>query len=42
MEQQVTQGAKMLNGFLSFMVVALVGILLTVVVTMILWAIGIF
>ncbi len=41
MEQQVTQGVRMLNGFLSFMVVGLVGILLAVVVAMILWAVGI-
>lgn len=41
MEQEVTQGVRMLNGFLSIMVVGLVGVLLAVVVAMILWAIGI-
>lgn len=41
MEQQITQGARLLNGFLSVMVVVLVGILLTVIVAMILWAVGI-
>jgi len=42
MEQQVTQGVRLLNGFLSVMVVVLVGILLSVVVAMILWAVGVF
>jgi len=42
MEQQITQGVKLLNGFLSVMVVGLVGILLAVVLAMILWAVGIF
>ncbi|MFS4493271.1 hypothetical protein [Maribacter sp. 2308TA10-17] len=41
MEQQVTQGVKVLNGFLSVMVVILVGILLSIVVTMLLWSVGI-
>lgn len=41
MEQQITQGVRLLNGFLSVMVVVLVGILLSVVVAMILWALGI-
>lgn len=41
MEQQITPGVRMLNGFLSVMVVVLVGILLSVVVAMILWAVGI-
>ncbi|WP_262710875.1 hypothetical protein [Maribacter algarum] len=41
MEQQVTQGVRLLNGFLSIMVVVLVGILLSVVVAMILWAVGV-
>lgn len=42
MEQEITAGTKLLNGFLSAMVVILVGILLSVVVAMILWAVGIF
>lgn len=42
MEQEITQGARLLNGFLSVMVVVLVGILLSVVVAMILWAVGVF
>lgn len=41
MEQQISPGVRMLNGFLSVMVVVLVGILLSVVVAMILWAVGI-
>jgi len=41
MEQQITQGTRVLNGVLSLMVVVLVGILLSVVVAMILWAVGI-
>ncbi len=41
MEQQITPGVRMLNGFLSVMVVVLVGILLSVVVAMLLWAVGI-
>lgn len=41
MEQQITPGVRMLNGFLSVMVVVLVGILLSVVVAMVLWAFGI-
>jgi hypothetical protein len=41
MEQQITPGVRMLNGFLSIMVVVLVGILLSVVVAMVLWAVGI-
>lgn len=42
MEQQITPGTRLLNGFLSVMVVVLVGILLSVVVAMILWAFGVF
>lgn len=42
MEQAVTPGAKLLNGFLSVMVVVLVGILLAVVVSLILWSVGFF
>jgi len=42
MEQQIsTPGVRLLNGFLSVMVVVLVGILLSVVVAMLLWAVGI-
>lgn len=41
MEQEITMGVKVLNGFLSFMVVVLVGILLAVVVCLILWMFGI-
>lgn len=42
MEQQITQGTRLLNGVLSIMVVVLVGILLSVLVALILWAVGIF
>jgi len=42
MEQQVTQSAKLLNNVLKVMVIALVGVLISVVVTMILWAVGLF
>ncbi|MFS4445275.1 hypothetical protein [Maribacter sp. 2307UL18-2] len=42
MEQQITPGTRILNGFLSVMVVVLVGILLSVVVALILWAVGVF
>ncbi len=42
MEQEVTFGERVLNGFLSIMVIVLVGILLSVVVALILWAVGIF
>jgi len=42
MEQQITQGVRLLNGFLSVMVVVLVGILLSAVLAMILWAVGVF
>jgi len=41
MEQQINSGVRLLNGFLSVMVIGLVGILLSVVVAMILWAVGI-
>ncbi len=42
MEQQITPGARVLNGFLSVLVVVLVGILLSVVAALILWAFGFF
>ncbi|RKR14177.1 hypothetical protein CLV91_0250 [Maribacter vaceletii] len=42
MEQEITFGTKLLNGFLSLTVITLVGILLTVVVCLILWAVGVF
>ncbi len=42
MEQEITFGVRVLNGFLSVMVVVLVGILLAVVVSLILWAFGFF
>ena len=42
MEQEITSGVRVLNGFLSLMVVILVGILLSVVVAMILWSVGFF
>ena len=42
MEQEISFGVKVLNGFLSIMVVILVGILLAVVVSLILWALGFF
>ncbi len=41
MEQEINPSVRLLNGFLSVMVVVLVGILLSVVVAMILWAVGI-
>jgi len=41
MEQQINPSVRLLNGFLSLMVVVLVGILLSVIVAMILWAVGI-
>ncbi|WP_262887890.1 hypothetical protein [Pelagihabitans pacificus] len=42
MEREITFGERVLNGFLSVMVVVLVGILLSVVVALILWAFGFF
>ena len=42
MEQQITPGIRLLNGFLKVMVVVLVGILLYVVIALILWAFGVF
>ncbi|WP_273565595.1 hypothetical protein [Maribacter halichondriae] len=42
MEQEITFGVRVLNGFLSVMVVVLVGILLAVVFSLILWAFGFF
>lgn len=42
MEQQITPGVRILNGFLSVLIVALVGILLSVAVALILWAVGVF
>lgn len=41
MEQEINPSVRLLNGFLSIMIVVLVGILLSVVVSMILWAVGI-
>jgi hypothetical protein len=42
MEQQITPGIRVLNGFLKIMVAVLVGILLYVVIALILWAFGVF
>ena len=42
MEHEVTFGERVLNGFLSLMVIVLVGILLSVVLCLILWAFGFF
>jgi len=42
MEEQITFGTKILNGFLSVMVVVLVGILAAVVICLILAAFGFF
>jgi len=42
MEQEIAFGERVLNGFLSVMVIVLVGILLAVVVSLILWAFGFF
>jgi hypothetical protein len=42
MEQEITFSERVLNGFLSLMVVVLVGILLSVVLCLILWAFGFF
>lgn len=42
MEQEISFGERVLNGFLSVMVVVLVGILLSVVIALILWAFGFF
>ncbi len=42
MDEQINFGTKMLNGFLSVMVVVLVGILAAVVVCLILAAFGVF
>ncbi len=42
MDEQITFGTKMLNGFLSVMVVVLVGILAAVVVCLILALFGVF
>ena len=41
MEEHLTFGTKLLNGFLRVMVVVLVGILAAVVIAMILAAVGI-
>jgi len=41
METDITFGTRLLNGFLKFMVVVLVGILISVVVGLILAAVGI-
>ncbi len=42
MEQEISFGERVLNGFLSVMVVVLVGILVSVVLALILWAFGFF
>ena len=42
MQNEIPFGVKVLNGFLSLMVVVLVGILLAVVACLILWAFGFF
>lgn len=42
MEQEMPFGVKVLNGFLSVMVVVLVGILVAVVIALILSAFGFF
>ncbi|WP_430906762.1 hypothetical protein [Maribacter sp. 2-571] len=42
MEHEITSGERLLNGFLSVMVVLLIGILLSVVVALLLWAVGVF
>lgn len=42
MEDEITFGTRVLNGFLSVMVVVLVGILVAVVVCLILAAFGFF
>jgi hypothetical protein len=42
MEEEITFGTKILNGFLSVMVVVLVGILAAVVICLILAAFGFF
>ncbi len=42
MEDEITFGTRVLNGFLSVMVVVLVGILVAVVVCLILAALGFF
>jgi hypothetical protein len=42
MDEEITFGTRMLNGFLSVMVVVLVGILAAVVVCLILAAFGFF
>jgi hypothetical protein len=42
MEQEITSGVRVLNGFLSVMIVVLVGILLSVVIAMLLWSVGFF
>ena len=42
MEQQISLKAKVLNGFLSIMVIVLVGIIATILVSLILSAVGFF
>ncbi len=42
MEHQITSGIRVLNGFLSIMVVVLTGILLAVAASIILWSVGFF
>ena len=41
METEITSGTRLLNGFLKVMVVVLVGILISVVVGLILAAVGV-
>lgn len=42
MEQQLTVSSKILNGFLSLMVVVLVGVILAVAISLVLYALGVF
>ncbi|WP_298473806.1 hypothetical protein [uncultured Maribacter sp.] len=41
MEQEITFGVKLLNGFLGITVIALVGVLISVALCLILWSVGI-
>ena len=42
MEHELAPGVKVLNGILSLMVTLLVGTLLAVIVSLILWSVGFF
>jgi len=42
MLQNLSPNAKVLNGFLSFLVLALIAGLIAIVAIMILWAVGVF